>query len=663
MLPKRGVTAMKMHAFVVMPFGIKDEIDFDRVYAEFIKPAVEAAGLEAFRADEEVKAGDIRRDMFQELLLADLVIVDASIDNPNVWYELGVRHALRERDVIVIACREGRLPFDIATDRVLRYHRNGGTPAPATLQADHALLTKYICATIEARRDDNYQSSPVYNLLPGLQEPDWRSLAVKGASNFWSTYDAWCMRIEVARRNSRAGDVLALADETPTWALHGEALRTAGAALTKLNQFGFALEQYEMAYAIDAKDRESRQKIGVLMGRLGCHEEAREWIEKIMESYPNDPQGYALMGRVEKDEWISRWRVAGATINSNVDLAKSQEALLDASITQYVKAFSLDPRHFYSGINALTLCHLQRHLGGDIGASVNMDALVGAVTWASGAALAKCPNDYWARVTQADAQLLADDLGKAVKAYRFAVATADKDWFALDSSRQQLCILRDLGFRAEVINAAIAIFDQELTRLTPPLHPRRVFLFSGHMIDKVGRADARFPPEMEVIVKASIDRKLDELKSNADDLAISGGACGGDLLFVEACLARGIPTEIYIPFDEPQFLQASVAFAGEAWIQRFRDAKAHPIIKLIEMPDRLGPVCEGANAHARNNRWMLYSALAHGPNKVRFISLWNGREGDGAGGTQDMVKTVQRHLGEVHILDAAAMLKQLRERS
>ncbi|HTD89627.1 MAG TPA: tetratricopeptide repeat protein, partial [Burkholderiales bacterium] len=135
---------MELHAFVAMPFGTKEGINFDVVYSDLIKPALEAAGLEAFRADGEIKAGDIRKDMFQELLLADLVVVDASIDNPNVWYELGVRHALRERDVVVIACREGRLPFDISTDRVLRYNRKGGAPDPLKLEADKNLLTQYI---------------------------------------------------------------------------------------------------------------------------------------------------------------------------------------------------------------------------------------------------------------------------------------------------------------------------------------------------------------------------------------------------------------------------------------------------------------------------------------------------------------------------------------
>ena len=93
---------MAVHVFVAMPYGVKEGIDFDKVYDGFISPALESEGFEVFRADEEMSAGNIRTDMFQELLLADLVVVDVSIDNPNVWYELGVRDALRARGVVQI---------------------------------------------------------------------------------------------------------------------------------------------------------------------------------------------------------------------------------------------------------------------------------------------------------------------------------------------------------------------------------------------------------------------------------------------------------------------------------------------------------------------------------------------------------------------------------
>src|SRR5690348_14919892 len=66
---------MKPHAFVAMPFGSKPGpdgqlIDFNRVYTEYIQTALEAAGMEVFRADQEQRAGDIITDMFQELLVA-----------------------------------------------------------------------------------------------------------------------------------------------------------------------------------------------------------------------------------------------------------------------------------------------------------------------------------------------------------------------------------------------------------------------------------------------------------------------------------------------------------------------------------------------------------------------------------------------------------------
>lgn len=95
------------HAFVVMPFGKKKGgdgslYDFNAIYNTLIKPALELAGFEPFRADEETTSGDILTDMFQELLLADLCLCDLSIDNANVYYELGIRHAFRKRGVVHI---------------------------------------------------------------------------------------------------------------------------------------------------------------------------------------------------------------------------------------------------------------------------------------------------------------------------------------------------------------------------------------------------------------------------------------------------------------------------------------------------------------------------------------------------------------------------------
>jgi hypothetical protein len=97
----------------------REGVDGQPIDFNCIAPALEAAGLEAFRADEEIRAGDIRTDMFQERLVADLVIADLSIDNPNVWYELGVHHALRARGVVLFS--GGRVPTAFDLTRTARY--------------------------------------------------------------------------------------------------------------------------------------------------------------------------------------------------------------------------------------------------------------------------------------------------------------------------------------------------------------------------------------------------------------------------------------------------------------------------------------------------------------------------------------------------------------
>ena len=138
-----------------MPFGRKpaadgSSIDFNRVYAELIRPALELAGLDPFRADQEERAGDIRTDMFQELLLADLVLADLTIDNPNVWYELGVRHALRARGVVLISGGRVTTAFDLYTDRKVRYGLRDGGPDPDTVANDRQVIAGVVQATMES---------------------------------------------------------------------------------------------------------------------------------------------------------------------------------------------------------------------------------------------------------------------------------------------------------------------------------------------------------------------------------------------------------------------------------------------------------------------------------------------------------------------------------
>jgi tetratricopeptide (TPR) repeat protein len=650
---------MKPHAFVAMPFGTKPNhegtmVNFDRVYAELIAPALSAAGCEVFRADQEQRAGDIRGDMFQELLVADLVVADLTLDNPNVWYELGVRHALRARGVVLIQGPRAAQPFDIYTDRKLRYSLKDGAPDETTREDDIRRLTDMARATLES--STARVVSPVYALLEHLREPEWRNLLLAERNEFSEAYEAWASRLEVARQKNRPGDILVLADETPTRALQLEARRAAGNCLIKLRHFDFALEQFDAALAIDPDDKISREKKAVCLGRLGRYEEAREWTQQLTRDYPTDAEVWALTGRVEKDNWIQRWRQDNASPTQLREIASAENASLEEAITPYHNAFIANPAHFFSGINSLTLHKLLEHLGGAPDATL-IGNLTGGVLWASLSAQQRDKKDFWARASFAELCLLVNPKEAIVREYREAVAAANRDWFALDSTRQTLTLLRDLEFRPQETAAALAIVDNEIKRAAPPFAPRQVLLFSGHMMDAPGRNPPRFPAEKEDAAKAKFAQVLDKLGAGEGDLALCQAAAGGDLLFLEACRARGVRCQLLLPFDEPDFIDESLLPSqnGEQWRERYFALKAALTDPPRIMLDELGALPKGVNAYERCNLWLLYTALGWGVEKVRFVCLWNGGGGDGPGGTAHMYNEVKRRTGRVSWIDVRTL--------
>ena len=185
--------------------------------------------------------------------------------------------------------------------------------------------------------------------------------------------------------------------------------------------------------------------------------------------------------------------------------------------------------------------------------------------------------------------------------------------------------------------------------------PRLVLLFSGHMIDSPTRASPRFPPRNEAVARDAIVRLLAQLNAGPDDLAICGGACGGDLLFGEAALERSVPLELYLPFEPETFAVESVNFAGGNWHARFASACAAS--NLHVMPCERAALSGDTDPYQQNNLWMLESACVFGADKVHFICLWNGQGGDGPGGTQHLMHEVRNRQGQSHWLDTTKLWK------
>lgn len=98
--------------FVVMPISDMTGYEpghFGRVYEHIFKPAIIAAGFQPVRADDTVKTDYIVAGIIQRVVESSLVLCDISGRNPNVLYELGIRHAF---NLPVVLCK------DKSTDRI-----------------------------------------------------------------------------------------------------------------------------------------------------------------------------------------------------------------------------------------------------------------------------------------------------------------------------------------------------------------------------------------------------------------------------------------------------------------------------------------------------------------------------------------------------------------
>lgn len=113
----------KRQCFVIMPFSKTSSCrseDWTEIYHNVIKPAVEEAGFNYKCRRSDALAGNIIEDILDHLNRADLVIADLTDRNPNVFYELGVRHALR-RGTILITQKIAHVPFDLIPYAIQEY--------------------------------------------------------------------------------------------------------------------------------------------------------------------------------------------------------------------------------------------------------------------------------------------------------------------------------------------------------------------------------------------------------------------------------------------------------------------------------------------------------------------------------------------------------------
>ena len=119
------MSSNKETLFVISPIGKEgtpDREHANKVYEKIIKPIASTCGYHAERADQSAHSGDITNHIYIQLLNAPIVIAVLTDSNPNVFYELAVRHLLK-KPVVQICSKEymETIPFDIKPIKLLAY--------------------------------------------------------------------------------------------------------------------------------------------------------------------------------------------------------------------------------------------------------------------------------------------------------------------------------------------------------------------------------------------------------------------------------------------------------------------------------------------------------------------------------------------------------------
>ncbi|THI85090.1 MAG: DUF4071 domain-containing protein [Nitrospira sp. CG24A] len=432
--------------FVLMPFGKKPAgdgrlVDFDSIYELLIKPAVVAAGLEPLRADEEMTGGVIHKPMFERLILCEYAVADLTTANANMFYELGLRHAVRPAaTVLLFAQGIGQLPFDVAPLRALPYQL-GADGKPAMSAADRDLLTAKLRAARTADTD-----SPVFQLVEGF--PDIQRLKTDVFRERVAYSSA--LRQQLAQAREQGIDAVR-AVERDLGLLHDV---EAGVVVDLFLSYR-AVKGWDDMIALAPKMSAPlaatvlvQEQLALALNRAHRGDEAERILLALIASRGPSSETFGILGRVYKDRWEAALK-AGEKI-----LARG---LLEKAIGAYLNGFEADWRDAYPGVNAVTLMELKEL------PDPRRERLIPVVSYAVERRIASGKPDYWDYATRLELAVLAKNQDRAEPALADALAAVRESWEPETTARNLRLIREAREKRHEAMAWAIEL-ENELSR-------------------------------------------------------------------------------------------------------------------------------------------------------------------------------------------------------
>lgn len=398
----------KKTCFVIMGYGVKvdyrtgRELDLDKTYHNVIKPAVEEIGFACIRADEVRHSGIIDVPMYEWLVGADVVIADLSTYNPNSFYELGVRHALRPYTTIAISENQLVAPFDVNHTVIRSYEHLGKDIGYSETMRFRKELQESITAIMESPQVD----SPVYTYLKNLDPPKYGTPT----------------------------DVPAVSDRDTLSTLIGRAK----GALDK-NDFRGAITLFELAREIDDNSDYIVQQLvlATYKSEYPTHVDALkkslELLETLKPEETTDTETLGLIGAVHKRLWDET----------------SDTRYLSEAIRFYEKGFKVK-NDYYNGINFAYLLNVRAKVSD--GDEAVADTVMAKRTRQQVVEICQKLKEgnfegrgdkYWVAATLEEAYFGLGDMARYEDAKEFALSLVEVGWERA-STEEQIAKLKEL---------------------------------------------------------------------------------------------------------------------------------------------------------------------------------------------------------------------------
>lgn len=383
---------MKPLCFVLMPFGVKADvsgiaIDFDGIYSDVIAPAIRDADLEPLRADEEIAGGIIHKAMFERLVLCEFAIADLTTANANVFYELGVRHAVRPHTTVLIFCQSSRLPFDVNLLRGMPYSVDSG----GKLTDQEGIRVK-LAESLRKARSSALYDSPLYQLLE-----DYPNIQHEKTDVF---RDRISYSLEIKQRLAKARDASLDALESVAGELEPFENQEVAIVVDLMLSYRAVKAWDRMVELIDRMPSHVSNAVMMLeqkafaLNRLGKRQAAEAVLSHLLQTRGPSSETYGLLGRVYKDTWEDALS-AGKDVLARGFLSKAVDA--------YLAGFESDWRDAYPGVNAVTLMAISEP------PDPRLKELLPVVKYAVQRRIMSGKPDYWDYATMLELAVIEND--------------------------------------------------------------------------------------------------------------------------------------------------------------------------------------------------------------------------------------------------------------